>query len=149
MASAVVGPDAVANAVTHGSRWWVAHCRARRATMALLRTSGLPAAAKTSPSSSVTRRARSASRSRRSITASNCASGPIGREAISRSSGWTDLMWATRAGTSACPWKASDSSSGTSTTSLTPRLASLPATASALGGQWSMKAIEMSSSGRI
>ena len=38
-ASAVLGPDPVANAVTQGSRWWVAHCRARRATRALLRTS--------------------------------------------------------------------------------------------------------------
>ena len=66
-----LGPEPLANAVTQGSRWWVAHWRARRATSALLRTSALPAAENTRPSSSLTRRARSASRSRRSITASS------------------------------------------------------------------------------
>lgn len=40
----MLGPEPVAYAVTHGSRWWVDHWRARRAMIALLRTSTLPAA---------------------------------------------------------------------------------------------------------
>ena len=53
----------------------------------------LPAAENTRPSSSLTRRARRASRSRRSITASSWASGPIGREAITFRPGWAARIW--------------------------------------------------------
>ena len=82
---------------------------------------------------------------------SNWASGPIGREAVSRRSGCAclRLTWAIIVGTSTWAWNASDSNSGTNTTSVMPRAASLLTTCRPVGAQWSRKATWMSSSGLI
>ncbi|MEZ5201206.1 MAG: hypothetical protein R2742_07720 [Micropruina glycogenica] len=63
-----------------GSRWCVDHCRARRASNALPRTSPLRAELSTRPSSSSTRLVLSDDRSRWSSTVSRLTSGAIGRD---------------------------------------------------------------------
>jgi hypothetical protein len=64
----------------------------------------------------------------------------MGREAMTRTSGKLARILASSAGTSAWTLKASDSSSGTKTTSSTPWLTSLLTICMPLGVQWSRKA---------